>query len=171
MKIHYNPTITPFSLTTKFKPTTTQPFKSHQHATNSLHHKQTPQTRRHHHHHRLSEPQIATICKAVLHALVYLHENGIVHRDVKSDSILLARDGTVRRWGNWEEVFMGVCYSPDGAYGGLFVIYLIGFGSWFVSHSDGFGCFVGRGVLLFSCFLIILLLLLLMAINGAFEGD
>lgn len=45
---------------------------------------------------KLSEQQIATICKSVLHALVYLHENGIVHRDIKSDSILLSKEGVVK---------------------------------------------------------------------------
>ena len=44
----------------------------------------------------MSEAQIATVCKSVLTALVYLHEMGVIHRDIKSDSILLNRDGKVK---------------------------------------------------------------------------
>ena len=45
---------------------------------------------------RLNEEQIATVCEAVLQALSYLHSEGVIHRDIKSDSILLALDGRVR---------------------------------------------------------------------------
>ena len=40
----------------------------------------------------LNEEQIATVCKSVLQALVFLHSKGVIHRDIKSDSILLTRD-------------------------------------------------------------------------------
>jgi len=43
----------------------------------------------------MTEAQIATVCKSVLTALVYLHDKGVIHRDIKSDSILLNRDGKV----------------------------------------------------------------------------
>ena len=41
---------------------------------------------------RLNEHQIATVCVSVLHALAFLHAQGVIHRDIKSDSILLTRD-------------------------------------------------------------------------------
>lgn len=44
---------------------------------------------------RMDEIQIATVCMQCLSALAYLHEQGVIHRDIKSDSILLARDGKV----------------------------------------------------------------------------
>ena len=44
----------------------------------------------------ITEEQIALICKSCLTALAYLHSRGIIHRDVKSDSILLARNGQVK---------------------------------------------------------------------------
>lgn len=45
---------------------------------------------------RLNEEQIATVCEGVLQALSYLHSEGVIHRDIKSDSILLTLDGRVR---------------------------------------------------------------------------
>ncbi|CDS40968.1 serine:threonine protein kinase PAK 4 [Echinococcus multilocularis] len=47
-------------------------------------------------HTRLSENQIATLSIPILSALAFLHSNGIIHRDVKSDSILLASDFKVK---------------------------------------------------------------------------
>ncbi|CAH8529222.1 unnamed protein product [Heterobilharzia americana] len=44
----------------------------------------------------MSEKQIATVCRDVLRALAFLHDHGIIHRDVKSDSILLSIDGRVK---------------------------------------------------------------------------
>lgn len=44
---------------------------------------------------RLNEEQIATVSEAVLQALAYLHSQGVIHRDIKSDSILLTLDGRV----------------------------------------------------------------------------
>ncbi|XP_070704878.1 serine/threonine-protein kinase PAK 6-like [Pempheris klunzingeri] len=45
---------------------------------------------------RLSEEQTATVCEGVLQALSYLHSQGVIHRDVKSDSILLSLEGGVK---------------------------------------------------------------------------
>ncbi len=45
---------------------------------------------------RMNEEQIATVCLSVLKALSYLHTQGVIHRDIKSDSILLTSDGRVR---------------------------------------------------------------------------
>uniref|UniRef100_A0A8C6NHW1 non-specific serine/threonine protein kinase n=1 Tax=Nothobranchius furzeri TaxID=105023 RepID=A0A8C6NHW1_NOTFU len=44
----------------------------------------------------LTEPQIRVVCKQTLQALVYLHENKIIHRDLKAGNILLTLDGHVK---------------------------------------------------------------------------
>ena len=45
---------------------------------------------------RMSEEQIATVSMMCLKALAYLHSQGVIHRDIKSDSILLSADGNVK---------------------------------------------------------------------------
>jgi len=45
--------------------------------------------------HSLTEEQVAAVCKSCLRALVYLHSKGVIHRDIKSDSILLTKEGKV----------------------------------------------------------------------------
>ncbi|KAJ8359146.1 hypothetical protein SKAU_G00156710 [Synaphobranchus kaupii] len=45
---------------------------------------------------RLNEEQIATVCEAVLQALAFLHTQGVIHRDIKSDSILFSLDGGIK---------------------------------------------------------------------------
>lgn len=44
----------------------------------------------------LSEEQVSCICRSVLKALAFLHPQGVIHRDIKSDSILLTPSGQVR---------------------------------------------------------------------------
>ena len=43
----------------------------------------------------LTEEQIAHISKSCLKALAFLHSQGVLHRDIKSDSILLTTSGQV----------------------------------------------------------------------------
>ena len=44
----------------------------------------------------LSEPQIAFVCQETCRGLAHLHEQHIIHRDIKSDNVLLDRAGHVK---------------------------------------------------------------------------
>lgn len=44
----------------------------------------------------LTEKQIAYVCRQMVDGLIFLHKNGIIHRDLKAGNVLLTGDGQVK---------------------------------------------------------------------------
>lgn len=54
---------------------------------------------------RMTEPEISHVCHEVLQGLKHMHSFSVVHRDIKSDNVLLDWDGHIK--------LAGILYSAN----------------------------------------------------------
>ncbi|KAI0564713.1 Serine/threonine protein kinase [Gracilaria domingensis] len=70
---------------------------------------------------RISERNGKRIARQLLSGVAYLHENGIIHRDLCVDNILVSGDGTVKisdfQFARWEDRMGPADYYPPGLCG------------------------------------------------------
>ncbi|KAF4971564.1 hypothetical protein FZEAL_9809 [Fusarium zealandicum] len=58
----------------------------------------------------MSEGQIASVCRETLKGLQHLHSKGVIHRDIKSDNILLSMEGNIKLTQNKRTTMVGTPY-------------------------------------------------------------
>jgi len=58
----------------------------------------------------LSEAQIRCICREMCEALEYLHDNYVIHRDLKAGNVLLTLDGHVKL-GRYTGRLASICFN------------------------------------------------------------
>ena len=49
----------------------------------------------------MSEGQIAAVARETAEGLRHLHQHGVIHRDIKSDNVLLSMDGNIKLSKSW----------------------------------------------------------------------
>lgn len=57
----------------------------------------------------MTEGQIAAVCREVLKGLQHLHLSGVIHRDIKSDNVLLSSEGDIKL----SKYILCLCFYPS----------------------------------------------------------
>lgn len=63
----------------------------------------------------MTEGQIASVCRETLRGLQHLHSKGVIHRDIKSDNILLSMEGNIKLSEYILPCALGACLWPFAA--------------------------------------------------------
>ena len=89
--------------------------------------------------HPMKDFEIAVISHDVLAGLDHLHQKGIIHRDIKSDNVMVSQSGQIKL----SQFFLFIYYFPQSIVNSLFLLADFGYGAQLTAEQSRRNTVVG----------------------------